>query len=146
MAAGASELTFNAITALNAAKALHKVAEAEGLPLLPEEAASIASCSGGALVAAHLSSYLFYFQTDVNDAGLRRLLSSPAGRVGLLRFQSDVRPFVSTKAAKGIASRQSCIFDKSRLPITSMPPIPQVSSINLCCLQKRIPQGQSRSG
>ena len=58
MAAGASELTFNAITALNAAKALHKIAEAEGLPLLPEEAASIASCSGGRLVAAQISDSL----------------------------------------------------------------------------------------
>jgi len=45
--AGASELAFNAITALVAAKTLRKIAEAEGLPLGTEEAASIATCSGG---------------------------------------------------------------------------------------------------
>jgi hypothetical protein len=51
-ASGATELSFNAITALSAAKVLQKIADSEAMPLRAEEATCIAACSGGDLLNA----------------------------------------------------------------------------------------------
>ena len=51
-AAGGCELTFNAITALTAARMLNRIAEAEGVPLEASTAQAIAGASGGDLLNA----------------------------------------------------------------------------------------------
>ena len=91
-AAGGCELTFNAITALTAARVLNRIAEAEGVPLEASTAQAIAGACGGDLLNA-IETLQLYSCGKVDPALLRRKkvgghnLSQPASPLCYLTLQ-----------------------------------------------------------